>query len=169
VPPLETVADVEPPLPALIEMEEVPVPERLTVCGEFGALSVIVRVPLSDAAETGVKITEIWQLAPMAARDPHVFVSEKLPVVVIDVIASGALPEFVSVMFCGELDSPCDTLPKPSALPEREAPGTAAWTVKARAEEVPPPGDGLTTLICAVPAEAKFEDGTVAVIWVELT
>jgi hypothetical protein len=34
--------------------------------------------------------------------------------------------------------------------------------------EFPPPGAGLKTLICAVPAEARLATGTVAVSWVEL-
>ena len=106
MPPLETVADVEPPLAATIESGGKPVPDKLTVCGELGALSVIVRAPVRAAEDSGVKVIEIWQLAPMARLDPQVVVSEKFPVATIEVIVRGAVPEFVSVTFCPWLETP---------------------------------------------------------------
>jgi len=52
----------------------VPVPERLTVCGLLGALSVkeseAVRLPVA----VGVKVTLTVQLAPAATELPHVLV-----------------------------------------------------------------------------------------------
>jgi hypothetical protein len=166
--PPETVADVDPPLAAPIEAGAMPVPDRLTVCGEFDALSVIVRVPVSAAAEAGVKVTEIWQVALLARLDPQVFVLEKLPLVVADVIVRGAVPEFVRVTVCAVLETPWGTSPKVRVLAEREAPGMAALTVKVCAEDVPPPGLGLVTVTWTVPAEAMSEAGTAAVSWVAL-
>ena len=64
MPPVGTVADVDPPVPAPREIGATPIPERLTVCGEPGALSVIVKDPASAALDAGAKVTEIWQLRP---------------------------------------------------------------------------------------------------------
>ena len=167
--PLETVAEVDPLLAAPIETGSIPVPERPTVCGEFGALSAIVKVPAIGAAEAGMKVTEIWQFARMARLDPQVFVSEKFPAAAIDVMARAAVPEFVRVTLCATLELPWGMLPKLSVFPEREAPGTAGLMEKSCAEDMPPPGSGLVTVICAVPAVAISDAGTVAVSWVALT
>lgn len=45
----------------------------------------------------------------------------------------------------------------------RNAAAAGVNTVKGRALEVPPPGGGVTTVICAVPAEEINEFGTVPV------
>ncbi len=52
----------------------IPVPLRLTLCGLFGALSVIDSVPVRVPVTVGVKVTLIVQLAPAATEVPHVFV-----------------------------------------------------------------------------------------------
>ena len=74
--------------------------------------------------------------------------------------------------------------PAPSTVNVKEAPpavaelgemdfsagrGFAALMVKVCADDVPPPGAGLGTVICAVPAAAISDAGTVAVSWVALT
>jgi hypothetical protein len=52
----------------------VPVPLRLTVCGLFAALSVIVRLAVSVPRAKGVKVTLIVQLASAATEPPQVLV-----------------------------------------------------------------------------------------------
>ena len=57
--PLETVADVEPPLPTPTDtVGAAPVPVRLMGCAEVGALSVIVTAPVSTPAETGWNVID---------------------------------------------------------------------------------------------------------------
>jgi len=52
----------------------VPVPERPTVCGLLGALSVRVTEAALLPVAVGVKVTLIVQLAPAATELPHVLV-----------------------------------------------------------------------------------------------
>jgi hypothetical protein len=84
----------------------VPVPLKATVCGESPALSVIVSVPVRLPAAVGVKVTEMVHVAPVATLLSHVCGSAKSPDALIDVIASAAVPEFVSVMVCATLVEP---------------------------------------------------------------
>jgi hypothetical protein len=79
-------------------MGAVPVPVRDTLCGLPEALSLTVTDPARIPTTVGVKVTLIEQLAPTASVVPHVFVSAKLPVLVIAEIVSGALPVFESVV-----------------------------------------------------------------------
>ena len=77
----------------------VPVPVKLTVCGLPVALSVIVRVALTVPLATGVKETEIVQLAPAATLDPQVLVCEKsLLLLLMLVIVRVAVPVLVRVI-----------------------------------------------------------------------
>ena len=55
----------------------VPVPVKVTDCGEPLALSAMLRVALFDPAETGLKVTESAQLAPAASVVPQVFDNRK--------------------------------------------------------------------------------------------
>jgi hypothetical protein len=62
--------------------------------------------------------------------------------------------------------------PLPSITSEgenEEIVGTGLFTVNVAAADVPPPGDGVSTEICAVPAVTMSEAGTTAVISVALT
>ena len=52
----------------------VPVPVRDTVCGLFGAVSLMFRLPLAVPICVGVNVTLIVQLAPAATEDPQLFV-----------------------------------------------------------------------------------------------
>ncbi len=52
----------------------IPVPLRLTLCGLFGALSVIDTVPVRVPVAVGVKVTLMVQLAPATTEAPQVFV-----------------------------------------------------------------------------------------------
>lgn len=72
----------------------VPVPVNVAVCGEFGALSPTVRVPVRVPAAVGVKVTEIVQLAlaaSVAGAIGHIEVRAKLPEIEIAAIARGAV------------------------------------------------------------------------------
>jgi hypothetical protein len=80
---------------------EVPVPVRVTVCGEPAALSTTETAAVKLATEAGVKVTEIEQLAPAASEPPQVLVWAKsvglVPVMEIELIESEADPVFLSV------------------------------------------------------------------------
>lgn len=84
-------------------------------------------------------------------------------------IVKGAEPVFVSVKDLVALGSCSPILPKSSEALEREPIGAAARTLKATVEEVPPPGGGFVTAICALPVLAISEESTVACKSVLLT
>jgi hypothetical protein len=71
-----------------------PVPLKAMDCGEPLALSAILIDAAFPLADTGLKVTEIVQLAPAARVAPQVFVNEKssgvLPLNVMEVIDSGS-------------------------------------------------------------------------------
>jgi hypothetical protein len=72
----------------------VPVPLSCAVCGEFGALSLTVSVPVTEPVAAGVKLTEIAQLvpAPNVLGDNGQFeVCAKLPVVEIPAMVRGTV------------------------------------------------------------------------------
>jgi hypothetical protein len=81
-------------------------PLNATVCGEPGALSAMLSVPLRAPATVGVKRTVTEQLAPAARLVPHVLLCEKPPVTVIEVIVKARVPEFVRLTTCPALDVP---------------------------------------------------------------
>jgi hypothetical protein len=78
----------------------VPVPLKATVCGEPVALSATESVAAKLAADAGVKVTEIEQLALAASELPQVLVCAKsvglVPVIVIPEMARAAVPVFLS-------------------------------------------------------------------------
>ena len=53
----------------------VPVPARLTVCGLFAALSVIVKVPAAAPRTVGEKVTPMAHVAPAAILAPQLLVA----------------------------------------------------------------------------------------------
>ena len=57
------------------ELELLPVPLRLTVCGLFPALSVKVSVPVAAPVAVGVNVTPTLQLAPAATLVPQVLLA----------------------------------------------------------------------------------------------
>jgi len=81
------------------------VPVKLTVCGVLDALSAIFIEAALDPALVGLNVTVIMQLPPLGTEAPQVFVCPKSlafsPEIVIPVIVSAAVPEFVSVTFWG--------------------------------------------------------------------
>ena len=89
-------------LPGVNATGGMPVPESGTVCGLFGALSVIVMLPVRNPSCVGVNLTLIMQLAPAASVLPHGFelvTCAKSPLVAMLVMFSVAFPELVSVTF----------------------------------------------------------------------
>jgi hypothetical protein len=94
----------------------VPVPVRLTVCVAGLALSVIVKVAVSEPTTVGVKVTPRVQLSPAATLGPQLLVSAKsplfVPAMVTLVMLSGALPVLVSAMGAAALVVPIGWLPK---------------------------------------------------------
>lgn len=68
-----------------------PVPDRLTVCGLFVALSVMVRVPVRVPTTVGVNVVFIVHLLPAATELPQVLVWAKSPVTVTLVIESAVV------------------------------------------------------------------------------
>ena len=74
-----------------------PVPVRLTVWVAGLALSVIVKVPVSEPATVGVKVTLRVQLALAARLEPQVLVWEKSPLAVMMVMLRVTLPVFLRV------------------------------------------------------------------------
>ena len=78
-----------------------PVPLRLTVCGEPAALSATESVAVKLAVVAGLKVTEMAQLAPASSELPHVLVWLKslglVPAIVMPLMVSEALPVFLSV------------------------------------------------------------------------
>ena len=82
---------------------ELPVPLRETVCGLFAALSETKSVPLRLPLAMGMKVTEIWQLAPTPSTLPHELVCEKSPLMLMSEMLTKVFPVLVRVTVCGEL------------------------------------------------------------------
>ena len=95
--PLDTVADVDPPWPGLTTNAAIPFPVRLTVCGLFAALSVMVSVPVRLPVAEGVNVTEIVHDAFIAKLAPQFDVALKSPLAAMLAMVSEPFPEFVSV------------------------------------------------------------------------
>jgi hypothetical protein len=81
------------------KLATVPAPVRATVCGLPVALSVREIVPVTMPFATGVKVTEIVQLAPAAMVAVQLLVSAKCKLGLILEILRVAVPVFVRVMF----------------------------------------------------------------------
>ena len=85
-------------------------PVRDTVCGEPAALSATETVAAKLAAEAGVKVIAMEQLALAASDSPQVLVWAKsvglAPVMVMELMLSAALPVFLSVAVWDALVEP---------------------------------------------------------------
>jgi hypothetical protein len=91
-----------------------PVPESGTVCGLFGALSVIVRFPVRTPSWVGVKVTLIMQLFPARTVLPQDFATivwAKSPLVAMLLMFSVAVPVLVSVTVFATVVTPTTILP----------------------------------------------------------
>jgi len=82
-------------------------PDKATVCGLPGALSLIIRFAVREPAAVGVKVTLTTQLPPADNELPHLLVWEKselfAPVMLVSVMFSVAFPLFASVIADGLL------------------------------------------------------------------
>src|ERR1700722_19901764 len=98
---------------SLSHCKATPVPRKATDCGEPLALSAMLSTAALPPADTGLKVTEIIQLAPVANEAPQVFVNAKssvvLPLNVMELIDSGAAPLLVK-----EIDFDADVAPTAS-------------------------------------------------------
>jgi hypothetical protein len=88
----------------------VPVPLRVTLCGEPLALSATVSVAEYAEVEVGLNVTAIVQLAPAFSVVPQTVVSAKtlalVPPMTMLLILRAALPVFCRVMLCAALVVP---------------------------------------------------------------
>lgn len=113
-----------------------PVPERATVCGLPGALSVIVKVPVRVPEAVGVKVTSILQFFPAASVLPQGFVlavKAKSPLVAMLLMFSVALPELVRTTDFVVPVEPTATVPQVSEVVDKVTLGPALeLTVKVR-------------------------------------
>jgi len=111
----------------------IPVPRRPIVCGDPLALSAMLIVAALSPVEGGLKVTEIVQLAPVASEAPQVFVNEKSagvsPLNAMELIDSGAVPVFVTVIDCGADVALTASLPNASDLALNVTGGGAATPV----------------------------------------
>jgi hypothetical protein len=102
-----------------------PVPVMAADCGEPEALSVTEMAAERLAAEAGVKLTVMVQVAAGARDEPQVLVSPKLlalvPVMEMPVMVRAALPGFARVMGSGVAETPTVVLGKASGLGLRTA------------------------------------------------
>ena len=96
-----------------------PVPDRLTFCGEPPPLSLIFNVASRVPVAAGVKVTLIVQLAAAARLDPHgveLVTSAKsialVPLIVMLLIVRAEVPRLVIVTNIGTLVVPTVWLPK---------------------------------------------------------
>jgi len=108
----------------------IPVPVSATFCEPLVGVVVMVRVPVSEATEAGVRVTPMLQLAPAASELPHVVVGDEtlakpVPETPIDLIVMAADPVFVKVTFPTALVSWTTTLPKANVPGETVVAATA--------------------------------------------
>lgn len=79
-----------------------PVPLRVTFCGEEGSESLMLTAAVREPVAAGKNVTLIVQLVPPANAVPHVFVCGKslefVPLIVMLVIETDAAPRFVTVI-----------------------------------------------------------------------
>lgn len=109
----------------------VPVPDKFTACGLFGALLATERLAARAPAAVGVKVAVSVQLAP-AATEPAAQVPVRakspalVPASVMPLMESAAFPVLVSVTLCAALDIPTCTLPSAIVLPDKPTAGEGA-------------------------------------------
>jgi hypothetical protein len=123
----------------------IPVPLSVTVCGEPVALSATEIAAVKLAAERGVKVAEIVQVADAASVFPQVLAEIAksavfVPVSVMPVMVNDAVPLFVSVVDIAVAVLFTSVFGKLMLVGERDAPGAAAG--------VPVP---VSTTVCGEP------------------
>lgn len=105
-----------------------PVPERATDWGELAALSTKSSVALKAPVDLGLKTTETVQVALTAREAAQVVVLVKdagfVPLSLMLVRLSVAVPVFLSVTVCAAVEEPTLVLAKERRAGERRAVGT---------------------------------------------
>ena len=131
----------------------VAVPERLTICGDPDALSVMLRDPVRLPNVVGVNVTVIVQF-PETATVAQVFVCVKelafVPVTATALMIRGAVPLFETVTVCVAADEPTVVLAKVRDEGETPAIGVGTTPVPVRAIECGEPAALSTMLTAAV-------------------
>jgi hypothetical protein len=101
----------------------IPVPFSATVCEPLVGVVPMVKVPVSEVVDAGVKVTPMTQLAPAASELPQVVgavgygITAKLaPETLIDLIVMVADPAFPNVTVWAALASWTTWLPKPRVV-----------------------------------------------------
>lgn len=101
------------PFRAVVE-SYLPVPVKGTVCGLFGALSVMVTLPVRTPVAVGVKVTLIWQNLPAARLAPQglaLVARAKSPEMAMLLMVSVPVPLLVSFTVLAGLVVPTANLP----------------------------------------------------------
>lgn len=111
-----------------------PAPESGTVCGLFGALSVIVTLPVRAPVWVGLKVTLILQVSPAARVLAHGFglvTRAKSPLATMLLMFNVPVPLFVSVTSFPGAVTPTTTVPHVSDVGDRlrAAPPPLPFTV----------------------------------------
>jgi hypothetical protein len=136
-------------------VEAIPVPERATVCGLPGALSVILTEAVRLPVTKGLKVTLAVQSAPGASELLHPLLRRKSaasgPVTLTLAIVKVALPVLVSVTLWEALAVPTACLPnvRPAALVA--TPGVAIGVT-----DPPPPPQEVNEMEKIMPAAARI-------------
>jgi hypothetical protein len=96
----------------------------VTICGEFPASSVMVKVVVRIPEASGANVTGMVQLAPAALAAVRQFdpATEKsaafCPLTPMEATCSGPVPVFETVKFCGAAVVPCVVVPARLKVPE---------------------------------------------------
>jgi len=152
----------------------VPIPVRLTVCGLFAALSLIESVAARLPVAEGVKVTLTAQVPSgitVAPEQVSALFAKSLafvpPIVTVDVVRL-TVPVLVTVSVWVALVVLRGWLPKLKPGADKLTRG-GLLIVKVSPPDVPPPGDGFTTVTEAVPAVVMSLAKMAAVTCVALT
>ena len=144
----------------------VPVPLKVAVCGEPAALSATESVAEKVATDAGVKVIWIRQFAPAASVVPQALLpvamaksAALVPVTVMPVILSVALPELVSVALCAALVAPTVAVKLSGEADDKEATGAAD-------EAMPKLAVTLSGALMVTVVEALFAAATLPVQFV---
>ncbi len=131
---------VSPPMLGVI-WKSCPTPDRATLCGLPGALSVMVKVPERLPPPAGIKVMLMVQAAPVARLEPQVLVSAKsaafVPETTMPEIARLALPVLVSLMVWAELAVPAISAPSATLLTDRLTSGPTPVPARATVWTLP--------------------------------
>lgn len=131
-----------------------PIPERPTFCELTELLLAMLRVPLRVPVAEGLKVALIVQLAPAANDRPQLLDWAKLlplvPVIVMPVMPSAALPVLLSLTLCAELVVPTAWLPKEMLEPER------LHTARLFVADMPPQGPVKTASAVMTASSTAF-------------